>query len=180
MTKDPKELGYARAVFEIARSEGEMERMADELFRIARTLEAENELRQTLTDIAVPAEAKEKLLADVLGGKVSPHTLNILTFVVRQGRARSLVGIADEMARLAEAESKREIAEVRTALPLGDEQVRRLTEALEKATGKHLTVKAVVDKGVVGGVLARIGDVVIDGSVRHKLEILREHLRVAR
>jgi F-type H+-transporting ATPase subunit delta len=176
--KDQKSLGYARALFEIARSEGELERVADELFRVARTLQAEHELRQTLTDISVPAEAKEKLLGELLGERVSPHTLNILSFVVRMGKARQLVDIADELARLAEEESKREIGEVRVAIPLDETMVQRLGDVLSKATGKNVAVKAIVDPSVIGGVTARVGDLVIDGSVRHKLELLRDVMGV--
>lgn len=177
MAKDPKTAGYAKALFEIARSEGDLERVADELFQIARTLEKEHTLRQALTDIAVPGEGKEKLLHDLLGERVSPHTENILKFIVSQGRARQLVEIADELARIAEEEAEREIAEVRVAVPLSDGQEGRLAEALSKATGKKVSVKMVVDPSVIGGVLARIGDVVIDGSVRHQLEQLKESLK---
>jgi F-type H+-transporting ATPase subunit delta len=178
VAKDPKTIGYAKALFEIARSEGDLERVADEFFRLARVLEKEHELRQTLTDIAVPTEAKEKLVDDLLGEKALAHTVNILKFVVGQGRARELVEIADELARIAEEESKREIAEVRVAVPLTEDQTERLAEALGRATGKRVTVKTVVDPSVIGGVLARVGDSVIDGSVKHHLEVLRERLKL--
>lgn len=170
--------GYAKAIFEIASSEGEIERVADELYRIARVLEKQHELRETLTDIAVPLDAKESLLDEILGDKVSPHTLNILKFVVNQGKARRLVEIADDLAGLAEEESKREIAEVRTAVPLSGDQTEKLAEALSKATGKNVSVKVIVDPSVIGGVVARVGDTVIDGSIQSKLESLKEHLKV--
>lgn len=175
---DPKTEGYAKAIFQIAHSEGDLTRIADELFRIARTLESENELRQALTDIAIPTDAKEKLLTDILGTKVSSHTLGILKFVISQGQARNLVKIADELSRLAEQESNREIAEVRTAIALTSDQISRLEAALGKATGKEVTAKVIVDPSVLGGVLARVGDVVIDGTVRHKLQTLNQHLGV--
>lgn len=178
MAKDLKTAGYAKAIFEIATSEGDIERVADELFRLARTLETEHELRQTLTDIGVPTEAKERLLDELLGKKASAHTLNVLKFVVSAGRARDLVDIADELARLAEQESRREIAEVRTAVPLSDEQITRLGEALGKATNKDVSVKVIVDPTVLGGVFARVGDVVIDGTVRKKFDQLKQHLGV--
>lgn len=178
MSKNPKIAGYAKALFEIARAEGAITRVADELFRIARTLEREHDLRQTLTDIAIPTGSKEKLLSDLLGERASPHTLNILKFIVGQGRSRDLVEIADELARIAEEESNREIAVVRSAIPLNEEQTARLTDALNQATGKNVTVKVVVDPSVVGGVVARVGDVVIDGSVVHKMERLREHMGI--
>ncbi|MGH2811446.1 MAG: ATP synthase F1 subunit delta [Actinomycetota bacterium] len=176
MTRDPKIAGYAKAIFEIARSEGDIERVADELFRVARILEREHEFRQALTDIALPAGGKEKLVDDLLGEKASPHTINVLKFIVGQGRARNLVEISDELARLAEEEANREIAEVRTAVPLDDDQLERLAKALGTATGKNVSVKVIVDPSVVGGVVARVGDVVIDGSVKHKLELLKEKL----
>jgi F-type H+-transporting ATPase subunit delta len=178
VSRDSASTGYAKAIFEIARSEGALERVADELFRIARTLESEHQLRQTLTDIALPAEGKEKLIDDLLKEKASPHTLNVLKFVVGAGKARDLVDIADELARLAEEESNREIAEVRTAVELDDATKQRLQKALAAATGKNVSMKVIVDPKVLGGVFARVGDVVIDGTVRHKLESLREHLGV--
>lgn len=172
-------MAYAKAIFDIARSEDQVERVADELFRIARALEANNDLHQALTDIAIPIEAKEKLIDDLLGAKVAPQTLNAVKFIVGAGRARDLVSIADELAKLSEAESRREIAEVRTAIPLDDQQLQKLGEALGKATNKDVSVKAIVDPDVIGGVFARVGDVVIDGTVRHKLQLLREHLGVS-
>jgi len=171
-------LGYAKALFEVARAEGQITRVADELFRIARTLEMEHDLRQALTDIAVPIEGKEKLLSDLLGNRTSPHTLNIIKFVIGQGRGRDLVEIADQLAAIAEHEANREIAVVKTRVELDEDEKKRLAEALGKVTGKHLSVKVVVDPSVVGGVYAQVGDVVIDGTVRHKFQELRERLGV--
>jgi len=176
--KDPKTIGYAKALFEIARAEGDITRVADELFRVARTLEQEHELRQALTDIALPVEGKEKLLTDLLGARVSPHTLNILKFIVDQGRSRDLVEISDELARIAEQESNKEIAVVHSAAAMSDDQTSRMAEALGKATGKNVTVKVVVDPALVGGAVARVGDVVIDGSVAHRFAQLRQHLGI--
>ena len=173
--KDEKTLGYAKAIFEIAKGENSLPQVSDELFRVARAVESNNDLRQALTDIAVPAAGKEKLLSDILDNKVSPHTLGILKFVVAQGQSRKLIEISDELARLAESESKREIAEVRTAVKLDGDQEARLAKALSAATGKDVTVKVIVDPKIIGGVVARVGDVVIDGSVKHKLDILKEN-----
>lgn len=168
--------GYATAIFQIASSEGELERVADELFRIARAFESNHELRAALTDIALPIEGKEELIEKVLEGKASRHTISCLKFVIGQGKARQLVEIADELARLAAEESQREVAEVRSAVSLSDDQIKRLEESLGKATGKHVTAKVIVDPSVIGGIHARIGEVVIDGSVRHKLQLLKERL----
>lgn len=170
--------GYARALFEIAKSEGALDRVSDELFRLARTLEKEHELRQTLTDIAIPFVAKEKLLADLLGGRASEQTLNVVRFVISQGHARELVEIADELARLAAEETNSAIAQVRTAVALTADQKTKLAAVLEQATGRKVIVKAIVDPSIIGGVHARVGDVLIDGTVRSRLEQLRQHLGV--
>lgn len=177
MSQNGKVPGYARALFEVARSEGALARVGDELFRLARALESNHDLRQALTDIAVAAEGKDRLISELLEGKASPHTINFVKFLVTQGLGRDLVEISDEVARLAAAEARREVAEVRTAVPLDDKQTARLAEALGKATGRDVELKVIVDPGVIGGVYARVGDTIIDGSVRHKLESLRELLK---
>ncbi|MEX2588320.1 MAG: ATP synthase F1 subunit delta [Actinomycetota bacterium] len=170
--------GYARALYEMASSEGRLDRVSDELFRIARSLESEHELKRALTDISIPFSGKEQLLEELLGKAASPHTLNALRFVISQGRARDLVEIADVLADMAAREGNRVVAEVRSAVSLDDKQKAKLAEALNTATGKDVEVKAIVDKSVIGGVLAKVGDIVIDGTVRGKLDQLKQHLGV--
>jgi F-type H+-transporting ATPase subunit delta len=75
---------------------------------------------------------------------------------------------------LAAQSREHEVAEVRSAVPLDDAQVAQITQALARATGKRIEVKVVVDPEVMGGIVATVGDTVIDGSVRHRLEQLKE------
>ena len=77
---------------------------------------------------------------------------------------------------LAVAERDREVAEVRSAVPLSDTDIERLREALSRATKKNVEVKVVIDPEVLGGIVTRMGDLVIDGTVRHRLDQLREQL----
>ena len=74
--------GYAQALFSVAESEEVLDDVEDELFRFARTVERQSKLREALTDIALPPERKRAVLADLLGEKANPHTLNLLAFVV--------------------------------------------------------------------------------------------------
>jgi F-type H+-transporting ATPase subunit delta len=168
--------GYAEAMFSVAEAEDALETVEDELFDFARLLEGQQDLRDALTDPGLPVERKKALLTDLLGERAGPHTLSLLGFVVEQGRARDLPAIVDQVASLAAERRRAAVAEVRTAIPLDDEHRRRLTEALEGATGKTLELKVVVDPSVIGGVVARVGDQVIDGSVRRRLELARERL----
>ena len=168
--------GYAQALFVVAEAEGVLDAVEDELFRFARALERETRLRDALTDPALPPERKKAVLTDVLGERVNSHTVNLLGFIVEQGRAKEVPAIADELAAVAAERRQAAVAEVRTAVPLDQEHRERLAEALQKATGKRIELKAVVDPAVIGGVVARVGDQVIDGSIRRRLELARERL----
>ena len=169
--------GYATAMFEVARVEGSLDEVEDELFRFARTLEGNDQLRSVLTDDAVPAERRRAVVADLLGDRASPVTANLVSLVVGAGRARELPAIIDRLVQRAAAEHDKVVAEVRSAVALDDDQRERLAEALGRATGKSVEVKVVVDPSVLGGLVARVGDTVIDGTVRTRLDQLRETIR---
>jgi F-type H+-transporting ATPase subunit delta len=170
---DDRSLAYASALFSVARTEGNLAEVEDELFRFARTLESNDELRTTLTDAALPVSRRQQIVEDLLGGKANPVTVALASMVVGAGRSRDLVAIIDELVRLSASEANRELAEVRSAVPLTDEQRSRLAEALGQATGKTIELKVVVDPSVLGGLVAQVGDTVIDGSVRSRLEQLK-------
>jgi F-type H+-transporting ATPase subunit delta len=168
--------GYAQAIFAVAEAEGVLDQVEDELFRFARTLEREQELRTALTDPGLPAERKRAVLQDILGERTNPQTESLLGFIVEQGRARDLPSIVDELAELAARRRESAVAEVRTAVPLDEERRARLERALVRATGRTVELKVVIDPSVIGGVVARVGDQVIDGSVRRRLELARERM----
>jgi len=167
---------YADALLGVARAEGAVERVEDELFKVARTFEANDALRSTLTDPAIPVERRAGVVEELLGRRANALTTAMVSFVVAAGRAHDLPAIIDRfVARAAELRAEA-VAEVRTAYPLDAEQQARLAEALGRATNKRVTVKVIIDESVLGGIVARIGDTVIDGSVRSRLEQLREAL----
>ncbi|HEY5652105.1 MAG TPA: ATP synthase F1 subunit delta [Acidimicrobiia bacterium] len=168
--------GYAAAILEFAKAEGELDRIGDELFRIARAFESSNELRDALTDPRLPFERKKAIVDDLLEGKSSSLAVSLVNFVVGIGRAGELPAVADRLAERAATAHNRVLAEVRCATELDEATVARLAAALSRATGKDVEVKTVVDPTVLGGIIARVGDVVIDGSVSHRLQELRETL----
>lgn len=176
MAVDDRIEGYASAILEVAKAEGELERVGDELFRIARAFESSSELRGVLTDRQIPLDRKLGIVGDLLEGRASPLSSSLVTFVVSAGRGGDLPAIANRLAERAAADRDRAIAEVRTAVELDDETIARLAEKLGRVTGKQVEVKTVVDPSVIGGVVARVGDTVIDGSLRHRLDELRNKL----
>ena len=169
--------GYAEALFRIVRAEGELDRVEDELFRFGKILEQNHELKQALSDQNIDRAQRTKVLEDLLADKVSPHTLSLLAFVVEQGRARQLPQILQQLSELAAEARESVVAEIRSAVPLDDNQRNELAGALSKATGKKVEIKDLVDPSIIGGVVAKVGDTVIDGSVRRRLEQLKEQVR---
>ena len=170
---DDRITAYARAMFDVARAEGNLAVIGDELFRFARALEGSDELRSALTDPHLPASRRQQIVEDLLGGRVEPATISLVGMAVGTGRGRELPAIIDSLARMSAEESGKAVAEVRSPIELNDDQRRRLADAVQKATGKQVEVKVVVDPSVLGGIVTTVGDTVIDGSVRSRLEQLK-------
>jgi F-type H+-transporting ATPase subunit delta len=168
--------GYARALFVVARAEGTLDEVEDELFRFARTYESSDTLRDALTDEMVPAAKRQAVVEDLLGGKATPTTVQLISMVVGSGRGRELPAIIDKLVQRASNSKNLEVAEVRSAVPLTDDQQDRLKAALTNATGKQVNLKVVVDPSVLGGIVATVGDTVIDGSVRTRVDQLKSRL----
>lgn len=168
--------GYARALFEIARADGTLDEVEDELFRFARSYEGSEELRNTLSDDQIPAEKRQAIIEDLLGGKATRTTTQLVSMVVGSGKARDLPAIVDLLVQRASSAKQLDTAEVRTAVALTADQEDRLKAALENATGKRLNLKTIVDPSVVGGVVATVGDDVIDDSVRTRIDQLKARL----
>jgi len=169
--------GYAAGIFEIARAEDQLERVQNELLQVARAFRSSDELRDSLSNPQLPADRKAAIVDGLLETRASELTIAFVNFVVGLGRASSLPDIVDELAETAAAAVNREVAEIRTAIDLGPATVERLVAALARQTGKRLEPKVIVDPSVIGGIVARVGDIVIDGSVQTRLSGLREALK---
>lgn len=177
---DPQVQGYARAVFEVAKAEGILDEVEDELFRFSRLVEREGELRMALTDATRPAVQRQRLAEELLEGKVSAPTVLLIGFVVGSGHAGQLTEIVDEMLEMAAAEKRRVVAEVTSAIPLNDDQRARLASALSRATDLEVEVHVMVDPSILGGIIAKVGDRLIDGSISGRLEQMRDQVSAAR
>jgi F-type H+-transporting ATPase subunit delta len=155
-----------------AEHDGQLDDLEDELFRFGRILGAEPALRSALEDQG-PDEGKRGLLDTLLGAKVSPAALRLITEAVIYPRGRNLETTLDEYGRLAAAWRQRLIAVVRVATGLTEDQRGRLAAALSQAYGHDVHLNVVVDPRVVGGISVQIGDEFIDGSVASGLAPLR-------
>lgn len=166
--------GYAEGLLAIAAAEGDANALANELFAIGRAIEGSDELRDAITDIRVPIERKQNLLGEVLEGRATSVALALVNMLVGAGKARDITEVGRLMIEKAAASQELTVAEIRSAIELDAETVARLEEKLAAATGKRIKANVIVDSSVVGGLVAKVGDTVFDGSVASRLQELRE------
>jgi|HubBroStandDraft_6_1064221.scaffolds.fasta_scaffold775368_1 F-type H+-transporting ATPase subunit delta len=171
---------WARAVFEIGKEAGEvgeLQRLSSDIGAFAETFSRHAELAAVLDDPLVPEAEREAVvseIADRMG--LLPAAKGTLRLLARKRRLVVIPDIARQLARLVDEDGNVVRAEVTSAGPLGDDYLAKLRAELEKATGKKVTISHKQDRALIGGVVTRIGDQVIDGSVRTRLAAFRESL----
>lgn len=161
---------YVSAMFDIASANDAVAVVEDEMFRLARAFESNEGLRSSLSDATLPIDRRQKIVEQLLGGKANNVTVQLASLLVGTGHIALLPQVADALVKRASSEKQLEVAEVRSAIELSDTQKARLADALSKATGKKLNLKVVVDPNVIGGLVATVGDEVIDDTVRTRLD----------
>jgi len=164
---------YASALLEVASAEGVLERVEAEIHSVNDLVAGNDQLRSKLTDQTIPAAVREGIVEDLLAGKAHPVTTSLVSFIVGSGRGPELGDITDQFLDMAARRRGGSVAVVRSAVPLSDEQRQRLADALRERAGSQVTVQVTVDPTVLGGLVVELGDTVIDGSIRHRLDGLR-------
>jgi len=158
-----------QAVVAAAEQEGRLDSLEDELFRFGRVVASQPQLRIALTNPFVAADAKQQLLTDLLGQKVTPEALRLIIQAAINPLGRSLDVSLEDYARLAARRRERLVAEVHVAVPLNAAQRDRLAAALATAYGHEVHLNVVLDPRVAGGMTVRVGDELIDGSIATRL-----------
>ena len=156
-------------LFAAAQRQGALDEVEDELFRFERILGTQSQLTTLLDEASVPVQRRTDLLRGVIGSKVQPITLALLTHAVASQRKRSITLAIDDLLDSAAARRERSVARVISAAPLTDEQQSRLTAALSALYGRAISIRAAVDPNVRGGLVVHVGDEVIDGSIAARL-----------
>ena len=158
------------SALDAAHARGELDGVEDELFRFGRIVGGDQELSRILSDRSAPAAGRVELVDRLVAQRVSPATALLLRNVL----GRSAVGNAENtVERLSEAASRRRgqsVAHVTSAVPLSAVQERRLTDVLARLYGRAIGLQVTVDPSILGGLVVRVGDEVVDGSIAHRLE----------
>jgi F-type H+-transporting ATPase subunit delta len=166
---------YAEAAFEIAERDGTTEQWLDQLGRVGEAL-SDGEIVRRLEDPAVPLETRSSALGQALGADVLPQVRNLLELVLRRRRLEDVSRIALEFRRLHNRRAGIVEATAISAAPLSESDIAELRSRLVDIAGSRVDLSLEVDPALIGGIAVRIGDRLIDGSVRGRLERLRTRL----
>ncbi|HVY46849.1 MAG TPA: ATP synthase F1 subunit delta [Minicystis sp.] len=168
---------WAHALFELGKETSSLVDLNKDVRAFADVYASSAELRDALDNPLVPEPSREAILVDVAGrlgvGETAKNTLRLLA---QKRRLAILPDLARQLARLTDEDANLVRATVTSAAPLSDAYKDRLRAALEKATGKKVTIAHEVDPTLVAGVVTKIGDRVIDGSLKARLQGFRESL----
>jgi len=168
---------YAQALLELGIEQGQLDRVVEEMAALGDAWSASADLRNAMENPLVAHDAKKAAMsqiADRIGA--TPTTRHALMLLVDRRRAKTLPYVARRLGELADARKGVVRAEVTTAAPLGDAYYARLQAQLEKMTGKRVVIDRAHDPALIGGVVTRIGDRILDGSLRTRLQSLRDSL----
>jgi F-type H+-transporting ATPase subunit delta len=157
------------ALFAAAEKDGTLDQVEDELFRFERIMQSEGEISSLLDEQATDPARRIALLDSLIAAKVLPVTLELLRHAVTTDRKRSVTLAIDDLLERATARQARSVARVIAAAPLSDTQQQRLAAALSSLYGRSMSVRTAIDPAVRGGLVVRVADEVIDGSVATRL-----------
>ena len=166
---------YAEAIFDIAKKQNTVDRTLEDMREIAR-LFSHRKLLYLLNEPKIPMQRKESAIRQALESKVLPTSLNLALLVVQRELVEAMPNLARELEQLVLNYKNEAVAQVTTAMPMDQQQQNKVRQALERRTGRTILMQTKVSPDILGGVVARVGDQVIDASVRHRLAALRRQL----
>ena len=173
--RTPAARRYAEAAFELASRDAAHDTWRDGL-NLAATLLADAEVARAIDNPARPFARRRVMLDRLLGDHVAAPVANLVRLLAQRGRLEMLPQIATEYQRLLNRQRGIVEATVTSALPLGEDETAALRAHVEAMTGSDVDLRSVVDPALIGGLTVRVGDTLLDASVRGRLERLRDQL----
>jgi F-type H+-transporting ATPase subunit delta len=178
-TSGPLPRIYAGALFDLASEADAAAERRSEVEVLLDVLRSEESLGAALNSPKIEAARKAELVRSTLGGRLSRELVNLVLLLIQKNRQALLPAILEEFIGLYEEEEGRLRGRVTTAVPLERGEAERLVRGLSESVGKDVVLEEVVDPGILGGAVLRLGDVLVDGSVRARLRALKDRLRAA-
>lgn len=169
-------LRYAQAIYELAADKQALEAVEGQLMMVEEALTTSSDFATLLFHPQVPIEAKKDTVSKVFGSDLTEYVRNFLFLIIDKRRESALLAIIREYRALANQARNIAEAEVTTAMPLREAEAKALASKLSAVSGKSVVLKTQVDSRILGGVIVKIGDKLIDGSVLRQLDALRSAL----
>lgn len=170
---------YASALFEIAQERNELGEMEVQLHRLVDNIEANRELKKVFYHRLIRENDKKAVAKDVFGGRISPTLLNFVNLLIDKKRELYLGEITTQYVVLANKARNILDASVTSAIELSGKDLKSLQGQLSDLTGKNIRLQTMVDPKLIGGLVIRVGDRVIDGSITKRLQLLKKNLIAA-
>lgn len=167
---------YARAAFEYAHEHDVVTAWAESLDALARLVTTEERVATILADPRLPRDQRGEFLIEICGDGLEAGIANLIRLLAENGRLSALVEVAREFERLRADAENRVDAHVQTARELDDDQQKRLADVLARRLKREIRLEQSVHEELIGGVIVRAGDLVIDASVRGRLQRLANRL----
>lgn len=167
---------YSEALFEVALEEGMIDRFLDEINFVADSLKEFPEFQNIIKSPTINKNEKKNIISDVFKEKLSQEMLNFLKIIIDKSRGNSIEAIREDFKAKVNNHKGIVDAVAITAIPMSKEDSDKLINKLSGITGKTINLTNEIDKSIIGGVMVKIGDKVIDGTLKGKLDNIKEEL----
>ncbi|EOC99449.1 F0F1 ATP synthase subunit delta [Caldisalinibacter kiritimatiensis] len=168
---------YAEALFEVALEYDKLEEYKQEIIEVSKVFESEPKLKTIFEHPKLTKNEKKDIINSLFKGKISQEILNLLYIVVDKGRERYLSYIKDEYVALSNEKLGIIEAKAVTAVPMTEEEKSKLQDNLSNKFGKRVILENIVNEEIIGGVLVKIEDKVIDNSIKGQLDNIEKELK---
>lgn len=171
---------YATALFDIAKEKEAIEDFEKQVQMILSTIQEEPEFVQLLEHPHILQEEKIKVVETIFMGRVYEELVGLLVLILRKNRQMLMLDILNKFLRLVEAYRGQVKVTVTSAIPLSEQQLAQIKTNLEKNTEQTIELETMIDESIIGGLIVHIGDKVVDGSIKGKLNGLKSQLNSLR
>lgn len=167
---------YATALFDIAFDKGAMIQFEEEARMIKKVFDEEPEYIKLLSHPSIIEEEKIELVEKAFTGQVSDEFIGLMALMIKKSRTEYLIRVLEQFIYMAKEASGVLTAQVISAMPLTNQQLAQIKSNIEKNTGKTIEMDTTVDPSIIGGLIVRVGDKVVDGSIKGQMDALKSQL----
>lgn len=171
---------YATALFDIAFEKGAMLKFEEEARVILKVLAEEADYIKLLSHPSITEAQKIELVEGAFTGQVSDEFVALMALIIKKARTQYLVSILEKFISMAEEAAGLVKATVTSAMPLTNQQLAQIKANIEQSTGKTIEIEAEIDASIIGGLIVRVGDKVVDGSIKGQMDALKSQLNSLR